>query len=48
LSASSTVERAARVGVNAWIGFLLGTVAKLIASVSMVGLAAAAWWWNRA
>jgi uncharacterized protein YqgC (DUF456 family) len=47
LSASSTVERAARVGVNAWIGFLLGTVAKLVASVSMVGLAAAAWWWNR-
>jgi len=48
LSASSSVERAARVGVNAWIGFLLGTVAKLVASVSMVGLAVAAWWWNRA
>lgn len=48
LSASSSVERAARVGVNAWIGFLLGTVAKLVASVSMVGMAAAAWWWNRA
>lgn len=47
LSASSSVERAARVGVNAWIGFLLGTVAKLVASVSMVVLAAAAWWLNR-
>jgi uncharacterized protein YqgC (DUF456 family) len=47
LSASSSVERATRVGVNAWIGFLLGTVAKLVASVSMVGLTAAAWWWNR-
>lgn len=47
LSASSSVERAARVGVNAWIGFLLGTIAKLVASVSMVGLAATAWLLNR-
>lgn len=46
LSATGNLERATRVGVNAWIGFVLGTTAKLVASVSMVALAAAAWWWN--
>jgi uncharacterized protein YqgC (DUF456 family) len=47
LSVGSSVGRGAHVGVNAWIGLVFGTIFKLIASLLMVGLFAAGWWWNR-
>jgi hypothetical protein len=36
------------VGVSAWLGLLFGTIVKLVASVTMVALFGAAWWWNHA
>ncbi len=47
LSAGRSIQRAAQVGVGAWIGMLFGTIMKLVASVTMVALLGAAWWWNR-
>lgn len=47
LSAGGSVLRSTGVGANAWIGFLFGTLMKLVASLMMVGLFGAAWWWNR-
>ena len=47
LAAGRSVLRSAHVGVNAWVGLLFGTLVKLVASVAMVGLAAAGWWWHR-
>lgn len=37
--------RAGRAGLGAWLGFLLGTVARVGLAFAMVGLFAAAWWW---
>jgi uncharacterized protein YqgC (DUF456 family) len=47
LAAGKSVSRSAHVGVSAWIGLLFGTLIKLIASLMMVALFGAGWWWNR-
>lgn len=46
LSAGNSVLRSTQVGVASWIGLIFGTLAKLIASLTMVVLAVAAWWLN--
>ena len=48
LSAGNSLLRSTHVGVNTWIGLIFGTLVKLIASLMMVALFAAGWWWNRA
>jgi uncharacterized protein YqgC (DUF456 family) len=47
LCVGNSVGRGAQVGVHAWVGLLFGTIFKLVASLMMVGLFAAGWWWNR-
>jgi uncharacterized protein YqgC (DUF456 family) len=47
LAAGNSILRSTHVGVNAWIGVIFGTMIKLAASVTMVALFGAAWWWNR-
>jgi uncharacterized protein len=47
LSAGSSILRSTDVGVGTWIGLIFGTIIKLIASLMMVTLFGAAWWWNR-
>ncbi len=47
LAAGNSILRSTHVGVNAWIGLIFGTLIKLVASVTMVALFGAAWWWNR-
>lgn len=46
-AAGNSVLRASQVGVNTWIGLLLGTLFKLVCSITMVGLFGLAWWLNR-
>jgi len=48
LAAGNSVLRSAHVGVGTWIGLLFGTLVKLVASLMMVAMAGAGWWWNRA
>jgi len=47
LAAGNSVQRSTAVGVSAWIGLLFGTLIKLVASIIMVALSGAGWWWNR-
>jgi hypothetical protein len=47
LAAGSGVRRSTNVGIGAWLGLIFGTIIKLIASLMMVALFGAAWWWNR-
>jgi uncharacterized protein len=47
LSAGNSVLRSTRVGLSAWVGLLFGTIIKLVVSLTMVSLFAAAWWWSR-
>jgi uncharacterized protein len=47
LSAGNSVLRSTHVGVSAWIGLIFGTIVKLVASLMMVALFGAGWWWNR-
>ena len=47
LSAGSSILRSAHVGVGAWAGLIFGTIVKLVASVTMVGLLLAGWWLHR-
>lgn len=47
LSAGRGVQRSAQVGVSAWVGLIFGTLFKLVASLMMVAMFGAAWWWNR-
>jgi uncharacterized protein YqgC (DUF456 family) len=47
LAAGNSVERSARVGVSAWVGLIFGALFKLVASLMMVAMLGAAWWWNR-
>jgi uncharacterized protein YqgC (DUF456 family) len=42
-SVQRDVRQAGRVGVAAWIGFMLGMVAKVAAAFVMIGIFAAAW-----
>jgi uncharacterized protein YqgC (DUF456 family) len=46
LAAGKSVLRSAHVGVSTWVGLIFGTIIKLVASVTMVALFGAAWWWN--
>lgn len=43
LSVRRDVRQAGRVGVAAWIGFMLGMVAKVGVAFAMIGIFAAAW-----
>jgi uncharacterized protein YqgC (DUF456 family) len=47
LAAGNSVLRSTHVGASTWIGLLFGTLIKLVASVTMVALFGAAWWFNR-
>ena len=47
LSAGKSVLRSTHVGVSAWIGLIFGTIVKLVASLTMIALFGAGWWWNR-
>ncbi|MET0331617.1 MAG: DUF456 family protein [Dyella sp.] len=46
LSSSGSVLRSAHVGLNTWIGLILGTLLKVVVSLVMVALMATGWWWN--
>ncbi len=48
LSAGNSVLRSTEVGVGTWIGLILGTIAKLVACLMMLALAATGWWWTHA
>jgi uncharacterized protein YqgC (DUF456 family) len=47
LASGNSVLRSTHVGMGASIGLIFGTLFKLVASVMMVALFAAGWWWNR-
>jgi uncharacterized protein len=47
LAAGNSVLRSTHVGASAAIGLIFGTIIKLVASVTMVALFGAGWWWNR-
>jgi len=47
LVAGKDLQRSTHVGVGATLGFLFGAIVKLVVSLTMLGLFAAAWWWNR-
>ena len=47
LASGRSVLRSTHVGFGAWIGLIFGTLVKLVASLIMVALFGAAWWWNR-
>ena len=46
LAAGKSVLRSAHVGASTWIGFIFGTLIKLVVSLMMLALAGAGWWWN--
>jgi len=46
-ASGKSVTRSTKVGASAWVGLIFGTIAKLVASMMMVALFGAAWWWNR-
>jgi uncharacterized protein YqgC (DUF456 family) len=46
LASGNSMQRSAEVGMGAWIGLIFGTLIKLVASVLMVALFGAAWWWK--
>ena len=43
LCSGSSVLRSAHVGVSTWVGLLLGTLTKIIASFVMLGIFGGAW-----
>lgn len=47
LSSGARLRRSAQVGVSAWLGLIFGTIIKLAASLMMLALFGAGWWWNR-
>ncbi len=47
LATGNSILRSTHVGVGAWVGLIFGTIIKLVASVAMVALFGAGWWWNR-
>jgi uncharacterized protein YqgC (DUF456 family) len=47
LAAGNSVLRSTHVGVGTWIGLIFGTLVKLVASLTMVALFGARWWWTR-
>ena len=46
LTAGNGILRSTHVGMSAWLGLIFGTIIKLVASVMMVALLGAGWWWN--
>ncbi len=48
LAAGTGVLRSAHVGIGAWFGLLCGALVKLVVSVTMLVLSAAAWWLSTA
>jgi uncharacterized protein YqgC (DUF456 family) len=46
LATGRDLLRSTQVGVGATLGLLFGAIVKLVASLTMIGLFAAAWWWN--
>jgi len=46
-TSGQSILRAAHVGISTWLGLLFGTLVKLVASLMMVALYGAGWWWNR-
>ena len=47
LSAGNSILRSTHVGVGTWVGLIFGTIVKMVASMTMVALFGAAWWWTR-
>ena len=47
LTAGNSVLRSTHVGAGAWVGLIFGALVKLVASLTMVSLLGAGWWWNR-
>ena len=47
LAAGNSILRSTHAGVSTWVGMIFGTIIKLVASLTMVSLLGAAWWWNR-
>ena len=47
LAAGGSILRSTHVGASAWVGLIFGTMTKLVASLTMVALFGAGWWWNR-
>lgn len=47
LTAGSSVLRSTSVGMSAWLGLIFGTIVKLVASLLMVAMLGAVWWWHR-
>jgi uncharacterized protein YqgC (DUF456 family) len=47
LSSGKSVLRSTQVGVAAWVGLIFGALVKLVASLVMVALFGAGWWWTR-
>jgi uncharacterized protein YqgC (DUF456 family) len=47
LAAGSSVLRSTHVGAGASIGLIFGAIIKLVASLMMLVLFGAGWWWNR-
>ena len=47
LTAGNSILRSTHVGAGAWLGLIFGTIVKLVASLVMVALFGAGWWWNR-
>jgi uncharacterized protein len=46
LIARRSIANATRVGVATWIGFLVGTMAKIALAVSMLGIFMTSYWWS--
>jgi uncharacterized protein len=46
LIARRSIAHATRVGVGTWIGFLVGTMAKIALAVSMLGIFMTSYWWS--
>jgi|SRR5665213_749759 len=47
LASGNSVLRSTHVGVSTWFGLIFGTIVKLAASLMMLALFGAGWWWNR-
>lgn len=47
LAAGESVQRSTSVGVGTWLGLIFGTIMKLVSSLMMVAIFAAAWLWHR-
>lgn len=47
LTTGTNILRSTHVGVSASLGLIFGSIIKLVASLMMVALFGAGWWWNR-